>query len=111
MRSILHDWPDDECIQILKTLRTAARPVTQLILKGIVVNYACAELPPSSIPGNEVPTPPTPLLPNGGHANAFDYLIDMHVRLFHHLLHILASSPYYYYHLDDGLDERSGADA
>lgn len=80
MRSILHDWPDDECIQILKVLRAAARPQTQLIVKGIVVQYASSgDTPLTNVPQNDVPTPPTPLLTNGGHANAFDYLIDMHV--------------------------------
>lgn len=80
MRSILHDWPDAECIQILKTLRAAASPRTQLLIKGIVVQYASnGDAPLTHVPGNDVPTPPAPLLPNGGHANAFDYLIDMHV--------------------------------
>ena len=81
MRSILHDWPDEECVQILKVLRAAARPATQLILKGVVISYACAEAPPSTIPGNDVPLPPAPLLPNGGHAGVFDHLIDIHVSL------------------------------
>ena len=76
LRAVLHDWPDEECIQILKVLRNAAGSNTRLLINGFVLLHAC--------PGggfSDVPRPPAPLLPNGGHANVFDYLIDLQVCL------------------------------
>lgn len=79
LRAILHDWPDDECIQILKVLRAAATPNTRLLISGFVIHYACHDEAAKRIKDDF--KPPAPLLPNGGHANIFDYLVDLQVRI------------------------------
>ena len=78
LRAILHDWPDDECVQILKVLRAAATPNTRLLINGYVTGYACPATDNKDV--SDGPTPPVPLLANGGHANIFDYLTDLQVR-------------------------------
>ena len=77
LRAILHDWPDDECVQILKVLRAAATPNTRLLINGYVTGYACPVTDDKGI--SDGTTPPVPLLANGGHANIFDYLTDLQV--------------------------------
>lgn len=43
MCMIMHDWPDSTCIQILKQLRTAAGPETEVIIIDNLVDYACLD--------------------------------------------------------------------
>ncbi|KAI5123842.1 hypothetical protein M0805_009134 [Coniferiporia weirii] len=79
MRMILHDWSDAYCETILKTLRKAAQPDTQLLIIDMILSYACADTSSTdlNIPGNDVPKPPAPLLSNAGHASLFDYQCDL----------------------------------
>ncbi|MEO7664088.1 MAG: methyltransferase [Candidatus Limnocylindrales bacterium] len=37
MKSILHDWEDDEAIRILRTIQTAALPTSQLFVAELVI--------------------------------------------------------------------------
>ncbi|KAI5119287.1 hypothetical protein M0805_008066 [Coniferiporia weirii] len=76
MRMILHDWSDAKCETILKTLRAAARPDTQLLIIDAILSYACEE-ESLQIPGNDMPRPPAPLLPNVGHGGTFGYMSDL----------------------------------
>ncbi len=40
LRSILHDWSDVYCGQILNRLREAARPRSKLVVIDVVLSYA-----------------------------------------------------------------------
>lgn len=82
MRFILHDWPDATCVKILKNLRAAAVPNTELVINECLIQYACSTESDitKTIPGARTKPPPSPLLPNLGYARIFDYLIDLQVR-------------------------------
>ncbi|KAI0697894.1 O-methyltransferase [Cytidiella melzeri] len=87
LRMILHDWSDKYCIQILKHLRAAAGPHTQLVVTDNIISYASppssSSSPSSTDPYKSIPgatptsTPPAPLLANNGEANLMAYLSDM----------------------------------
>ena len=77
---ILHDWADEYCLTILKHLRDAAGPKTQLVVVERVLTHACDEPTTHEIPGAELPVPPKPLLPNFGGAtlvHGFDVMVRM----------------------------------
>lgn len=81
MRMILHDWSDEYCVKILRRLRAAAGPSTQLVVIDSIMTYACEEPEAvNSIPGAKLAQPPFPLLPNYGAAGAFANFSDMQVR-------------------------------
>ncbi|KAJ3553485.1 hypothetical protein NM688_g3587 [Phlebia brevispora] len=82
MRFIMHDWSDEPSVKILRRLRDAAGPETQLVIMDSIMLYACEE-PPSSIPGALHPPAPAPLLPNGGYAKTIDYLKDLTMMALH----------------------------
>jgi hypothetical protein len=78
MRLILHDWTDSECIQILKHLRAAAGPDTELIIVESLTEYACNDTTiDDDVPGMRSRIAPEPLLANYGHSNLFPYLCDL----------------------------------
>lgn len=81
MRLVLHDWPDNKCLQILQILREAAAPTTKLIVFDQLMTYACDYDGPFSEVSN--PTkPPAPLLANLGMGEGgFVTMIDMQARL------------------------------
>jgi hypothetical protein len=82
VRGVLLDWPDDHCVKILRQLRDAAAPKTQLIIQDVVTYYACED-PQGALGGFELglhSLPPKPILPNWGEANAYPYYLDMVVR-------------------------------
>ncbi|KAI0278948.1 S-adenosyl-L-methionine-dependent methyltransferase [Russula aff. rugulosa BPL654] len=66
LSKIMHDWSDEYCLTILKHLRAAAGPKTQLVIVELVM---------PSIPGAELPAPPQPLLRS--HASTQVYLADI----------------------------------
>jgi len=70
---VLHNWSDEYCITILKHLRAAAGPKTQLIIVEMLISCACDEPITHDIPGAERPVPPKPLLRNLGRASAISY--------------------------------------
>ena len=75
---VLHDWPDEHCLTILKHLRAAAGPSTQLVIVEQLLTHACDEPTTHEIPGAELPVPPKPLLPNLGRAtiiHKFDVMV------------------------------------
>jgi len=80
LSKILHDWSDEYCLTILKHLRAAAGPKTQLLLVEQVFSTVCDEPAAREIPGAEIGTLPKPLLRNMGRAGTLVYLIDMQVR-------------------------------
>ena len=78
LSKILHDWSDEYCLTILKHLRAAAGPKTQLIIIELVMPSVSEEPAAREIPGAELPAPPQPLLRS--HASAQVYLADISVR-------------------------------
>ena len=84
MRTILHDWADSYCLQILKLLREAAAPNSKLLIVESIMSYACEDTTiAKEIPGGTGLAPPEPLLPNWGHANVFTHLVDSQVLVSH----------------------------
>jgi hypothetical protein len=77
---VLHDWSDEYCVTILKHLRAAAGPKTQLVIVEQVFSTVCDEPAVHEIPGAELPAPPKPLLHNMGRASSGVYLFDALVR-------------------------------
>jgi len=73
---VLHDWADEYSITILKHLRAAAGPKTQLVISEQYIAYACDEPTTHEIPGAELPVPPKPLLPNLGRAGSMPHAFD-----------------------------------
>jgi O-methyltransferase domain len=80
LAKIIHDWADEDCVTILKNLRAAAGPKTQLIIVEQAISYVCDEPTAQKIPGAELPVPPQPLLRNMGRAASGVYLFDSLVR-------------------------------
>ncbi|KIM79035.1 hypothetical protein PILCRDRAFT_823892 [Piloderma croceum F 1598] len=80
LRYVLHDWPAEKAKLILKALRPSATQNTKLILLENIVPYAIAGHE-QKIPGEKMPVPPTPLLPNLGVVNLACYIADMHMML------------------------------
>ena len=86
LKSVLHNWPNPQVIEILKRLREAAIPgKTRMILIGRVPQYACA-VDPKQMPEtadivfeglDEKREMPVGLLPNLGKAEARNYLVDL----------------------------------
>jgi hypothetical protein len=76
---VIHDWADEYCIKILKNLRAAAGPKTQLIIIEQVISHVCDEPVAQEIPGAELPVPPQPLLRNLGRAASGAYFTDVMV--------------------------------
>ncbi|KAH9054233.1 S-adenosyl-L-methionine-dependent methyltransferase [Lactarius vividus] len=73
---VLHDWADEYCIKILKHLRVAAGPKTQLVIVEQPIACACDEPAVHEIPGAQLPAPPKPLLPNMGRAGSAAHTTD-----------------------------------
>jgi len=82
LSKILHDWADDYCITILKHLRVAAGPKTQLVIIDQLVTCVCDEPAAQEIPGAEIPVPPKPLLRNLGRAASTTYSVDLLMMTF-----------------------------
>jgi hypothetical protein len=78
LSKVLHNWADEYCITILKHLRAAAGPKTQLLIVEQVMSFACDEPATHETPGAELPVPP--LLRNMGRAASVTYAIDLLVR-------------------------------
>jgi hypothetical protein len=78
--NVLHNWADEYCVTILKHLRAAAAPETQLLIVELVMTSVCDEPATHEIPGAQLPAPPEPLLRNLGHACSHAYLLDSQVR-------------------------------
>ena len=89
LSKILHDWEDEYCLTILKHLRKAASPRTQLVIIEQLAPHACDEPTTHEIPGAELPVFPKPLLPNLGRATSTP-LYDAMVRGVNSILGLLS---------------------
>jgi hypothetical protein len=78
LSKIMHDWSDEYCLTILKHLRAAARPKTQLVIVELAMPSISEEPTAREIPGAELPAPPQPLLRS--HASTQACLTDIMVR-------------------------------
>ncbi|KAF8825445.1 hypothetical protein HHX47_DHR7000188 [Lentinula edodes] len=77
LRLILHDWPDEKCLTILKILRRAAGPSSKLIVFEQIMAYPCKYSGPFADVSNPIKAP-APLLANlGMGAGGFITMIDM----------------------------------
>ncbi|PCH40195.1 S-adenosyl-L-methionine-dependent methyltransferase [Wolfiporia cocos MD-104 SS10] len=61
--NILHDWPDDECVTILKNLRQAMKLDSRILVIDQVVH--------TTVGSPSMKTAPPPLLPNYGYASHY----------------------------------------
>ncbi|KAI0278946.1 S-adenosyl-L-methionine-dependent methyltransferase, partial [Russula aff. rugulosa BPL654] len=75
LSKVLHDWSDGYCITILKHLRAAAGPKTQLMIVELAMPSVSEEPAAREIPGAELPAPPQPLLRS--HRSTQVYLFDI----------------------------------
>ena len=82
MRAILLDWPDEQCVQILRKLRDAATPETELVIQDIISFHACPDPAVENFEQGLLSAPPEPILPNWGAANSHPYYLDMLVSRF-----------------------------
>ncbi|KAH9065481.1 S-adenosyl-L-methionine-dependent methyltransferase [Lactarius vividus] len=73
---VLLDWADESCVTLLKNLRVAAGPKTQLVIVEQLIACACDEPATHEIPGAELSVPPRPLLPNWGRAGSMAHVTD-----------------------------------
>lgn len=80
LSKVLHDWADEYCLTILKHLRAAAGPKTQLVVVELMISFVCDEPAVHEVPGAELPVPPNPLLGNMGCAAQNAYTTDLLVR-------------------------------
>jgi hypothetical protein len=82
LRLVLHDWPDEYCVKILRILCAAVHESTKLVVFDNILSYACTESGLNKdIRGAKRPATPAPLLPNFGHANTIAYYYDLMVCL------------------------------
>jgi len=77
MRFILHDWPDAECLQILRNLRKAAAPHSKLILFELGAPYACEDTVNCTTTRYGKPLP-YPLVPNSD-VGVWKTMMDIHM--------------------------------
>ncbi|KAJ8494380.1 hypothetical protein ONZ45_g13265 [Pleurotus djamor] len=72
LRHVLHDWPDAQCLEILKNIRKVTQPGCKLLINEFVLH--------STVQGSGVETQaPWPLLPNYGAANKRPYQQDINM--------------------------------
>ncbi|KAI4526448.1 S-adenosyl-L-methionine-dependent methyltransferase [Schizophyllum commune Loenen D] len=76
LRYIIHDWPRDACVKILRHLSVAASSDTVLVIAEQIVPQACPSSYTLVFDGMNTLDAPAPLLPNLGQAFAEVYLQD-----------------------------------
>jgi hypothetical protein len=79
LNNVLHNWADEYCLTILKHLRAAAGPKTQLLILQRAMSFVCDEPAVYDISGAECPVPPQPLLRNMGRLVSNAYCGDLTV--------------------------------
>ncbi|KAF7335076.1 hypothetical protein MVEN_02258100 [Mycena venus] len=88
LRFVLHNWPDEPAVVILRHLRAAALPTTRLVIAENILPFAarvdCEDSnlgEENRIPGAARPVAELPLLPNWGAANADLYFLDLSMHI------------------------------
>ncbi|KAI9059147.1 S-adenosyl-L-methionine-dependent methyltransferase [Trametes sanguinea] len=81
IRGCTHNWPDADVVKMLRHLRNAAAPTTQLLIVDMLLPLACVDDTEvdEPIPGAVRSLAPegSPLLANLGKASANGYLLDL----------------------------------
>ncbi|KDQ22115.1 hypothetical protein PLEOSDRAFT_1109237 [Pleurotus ostreatus PC15] len=75
LRHVLHDWPDVDCVKILKNVRKVAGPKSKLLINEFVPQYIVR----GGLASNA--QAPAPLLPNYGAGNKRLYQQDMNMMI------------------------------
>ncbi|KAI0069222.1 S-adenosyl-L-methionine-dependent methyltransferase [Artomyces pyxidatus] len=87
MRHIIHDWPDADCISILKNIRTVMHPHSRVLIRerphrnvktSGLIDFASDDYILAD-PGQKGGGAPTPLLPNYGAGVKRAYLQDINM--------------------------------
>ena len=79
---IMHNWPDVECIKILKNIRSSCNKDTRIVIVDNIMLYASRS---QEVEGQETGASdpgalaPEPLLANWGVANSLSYKQDLNV--------------------------------
>lgn len=73
LKHIIHDWPDDECVQILKNVRQAMGPQSRVLLHEFIIQHA-NRVNAKSLPQRQAPEP---LMANWGTARIRAYNLDI----------------------------------
>ncbi|KAF7358366.1 hypothetical protein MVEN_00886600 [Mycena venus] len=83
LRYILHNWTDARAVALLKRLRDAAQPTTQLVIIEKILAFAspAPSVDEEVIPGAARPLAPSPVWPNWGVGKAEFYYYDIAVHL------------------------------
>ncbi|KAI0717310.1 S-adenosyl-L-methionine-dependent methyltransferase [Fomitopsis betulina] len=82
LRMIMHNWPDAECIKILKNIRSSSNKDTRIVIVDNIMLYASRS---QEVEGQETGTSdpealaPEPLLANWGVANSLSYKQDLNM--------------------------------
>ncbi|PCH35121.1 S-adenosyl-L-methionine-dependent methyltransferase [Wolfiporia cocos MD-104 SS10] len=82
LRMIMHNWPDAECVQILKRVRESSNRNTRIVIVDNIMLYASRE---QTIAGQDTGSSdpdalaPEPLLANWGAANSLSYKQDINM--------------------------------
>ncbi|KAG6915159.1 hypothetical protein DXG01_012954 [Tephrocybe rancida] len=73
LRNILHNWPDIQALQILRTVRKAMSRSSRLLIH----DYVLSHIKQTELEAAKVEPAPSPLLPNYGAGSARTYYQDM----------------------------------
>ncbi|KZT01060.1 S-adenosyl-L-methionine-dependent methyltransferase [Laetiporus sulphureus 93-53] len=82
LRMIMHNWPDAECVQILKRLHQSSTKNTRIVIVDNIMLYASRE---QNVEGQDTGASdpealaPEPLLANWGAANSLSYKQDINM--------------------------------
>jgi len=88
LKNIIHDWPDDECVTILKHIKAAMKADSRILIHEYVVSLSSISQRPStplasdtsnSADSGSLDLAPSPLLPNYGAGSIRQYNIDISV--------------------------------
>ncbi|EAU82335.1 hypothetical protein CC1G_06645 [Coprinopsis cinerea okayama7 len=73
LKNIIHDWPNDDCVKILKGVRQAMAPHSRVLIHEFIIQHA------NRAHSKEVvqPQAPEPLLPNYGIGRIRQYNLDI----------------------------------
>ncbi|KAI0040338.1 S-adenosyl-L-methionine-dependent methyltransferase, partial [Auriscalpium vulgare] len=79
IRQIVHDWPADDAVKILKNVRDGAKPGSRILIHEYIVPSGVTS--ESGVIDAGVETAPKPLLPNYGYGSARTYLSDVNMLI------------------------------
>ncbi|KAG6809034.1 hypothetical protein H0H92_001866 [Tricholoma furcatifolium] len=77
LKGITHDWPDTQCIQILRNVRSALKANSRVLIQEYVLQYANRTHTTESA----FQEAPEPMLPNYGVGKIREYAIDIHLMV------------------------------